>query len=154
MLKKMIFGCVLACASAASFADSDVGCGVGSQIWAGQSGKAPKLLAATTNGVFFNQMIGVTFGTLGCSGNGKVTAQAVTFTHENAEALARDMAVGEGENLNTLAELLQIPAQHKAHFFTVSKQNFAKIYATEQSAQVLVTLQQVMAQDQILQAYV
>jgi len=134
----------------------DAGCGIGSEIWAGQSGKVPKLLAATTNGLFANQLFGITFGTLGCSGSGTVTAQAVTFTNENAEALARDMAVGQGESLNVLAELLNIKAEDKARFFAVSKQNFAEIYSTENkdSYQVLTSLQAVMAKDQVLKAYV
>ncbi|PWB14060.1 hypothetical protein DCO44_10895 [Acinetobacter sp. AM] len=156
MLKKVALAAVLAIGSTAAFADSDAGCGIGSEIWAGQSGKVPKLLAATTNTIFLNQLFGITFGTLGCSGSGTVTAQAVTFTNENAEALARDMAVGQGESLNVLAELLNIKAQDKARFFAVSKQNFAEIYSTENkdSYQVLTSLQAVMAKDQVLKAYV
>ncbi|AUX86697.1 DUF3015 family protein [Acinetobacter tandoii] len=156
MLKKVALAAVLAIGSTAAFADSDAGCGIGSEIWAGQSGKVPKLLAATTNGLFANQLFGITFGTLGCSGSGTVTAQAVTFTNENAEALARDMAVGQGESLNVLAELLNIKAEDKARFFAVSKQNFAEIYSTENkdSYQVLTSLQAVMAKDQVLKAYV
>lgn len=156
MLKKVALAAVLAIGSTAAFADSDAGCGIGSEIWAGQSGKVPKLLAATTNGLFANQLFGITFGTLGCSGSGTVTAQAVTFTNENAEALARDMAVGQGESLNVLAELLNIKAQDKARFFAVSKQNFAEIYSIENkdSYQVLTSLQAVMAKDQVLKAYV
>jgi len=156
MLKKVALAAVLAIGSTAAFADSDAGCGIGSEIWAGQSGKVPKLLAATTNGLFANQLFGITFGTLGCSGSGTVTAQAVTFTNENAEALARDMAVGQGESLNVLAELLNIKAEDKARFFVVSKQNFAEIYSTENkdSYQVLTSLQAVMAKDQVLKAYV
>ena len=116
----------------------------------------PKILAATTNGIFTNQLLGITFGTLGCSGTGTVTAQAVTFTNENAETLARDMAVGEGESLNVLAELLNIKSQDKARFFAVSKQNFSEIYSSENqnSLQVLASLQTVMAQDEVLKAYV
>ncbi|TCB68884.1 DUF3015 family protein [Acinetobacter sp. ANC 4178] len=156
MLKKVALAAVLAIGSTAAFADSDAGCGIGSEIWAGQSGKVPKLLAATTNGLFANQLFGITFGTLGCSGSGTVTAQAVTFTNENAEALARDMAVGQGESLNVLAELLNIKAQDKARFFAVSKQNFAEIYSTENkdSYKVLSSLQAVMAKDAVLKAYV
>ncbi|MGH1399702.1 MULTISPECIES: DUF3015 family protein [Acinetobacter] len=156
MLKKVALAAVLAIGSTAAFADSDAGCGIGSEIWAGQSGKVPKLLAATTNGLFANQLFGITFGTLGCSGSGTVTAQAVTFTNENAEALARDMAVGQGESLNVLAELLNIKAEDKARFFAVSKQNFAEIYSTENkdSYQVLTSLQAVMAKDAVLKAYV
>ena len=156
MLKKIALATVMAIGSMSAFADSDVGCGIGSQVWEGQSGKVPKILAATTNGLFANQLFGITFGTLGCSGTGAVTAQAVTFTNENAESLARDMAVGQGESLNVLAELLNIKAEDKAHFFAVSKQNFSKIYAADHtsSTQVLSSLQAVMAQDEILKAYV
>lgn len=154
MLKKIALGCVLALGSAAAFADSDAGCGIGSQVWAGQSGKAPKILAATTNGLFLNQLFGITFGTLGCNGTGTVTAKVVTFTNENAENLARDMAVGQGENLNILAELLQIKSQDKARFFAVSKANFKNIYASDNTLEVLASLQQVMAKDDVLKAYV
>lgn len=154
MLKKIALGCVLALGSAAAFADSDAGCGIGSQVWAGQSGKAPKILAATTNGIFLNQLVGITFGTLGCNGTGTVTAKVLTFTNENAENLARDMAVGQGENLNILAELLQIKSQDKARFFAVSKANFKDIYASDNTLEVLASLQQVMAKDDVLKAYV
>ena len=156
MFKKLALAAVLAAGSTVAFADSDAGCGIGSQVWAGQSGKVPKILAATTNGLFANQLFGITFGTLGCSGTGTVTAQAVTFTNENAESLARDMAVGQGESLNVLAELLNIKAEDKARFFALSKASFSEIYAAENatSAQVLASLQSVMAQDDVLKAYV
>lgn len=155
MLKKIAIAAVLAMGSSVAMADSDVGCGVGSTIWEGQSGKIAKILAGTTNGIFTNQFLGITFGTLGCSGNGKVTAQVVTFTNENAEVLARDMAVGQGESLNVLAELMNIQSTDKARFFEVTKANFAQIYAADHnSAQVLASLQQVMANDTVLKAYV
>jgi len=157
MLKKVALAAVLAIGSTAAFADNDAGCGIGSEIWAGQSGKVAKLLAATTNSALFaNQLFGITFGTLGCSGTGTVTASVVTFTNENAESLARDMAVGQGESLNVLAELMNIKAEDKARFFAVSKQNFAEIYSTENkdSYKVLTSLQSVMAKDEVLKAYV
>ena len=80
----------------------------------------------------------------------------MTFTNENAESLARDMAVGQGESLNVLAELLNIQSQDKARFFAVSKQNFSEIYSSQNqdSLQVLASLQAVMAQDDVLKAYV
>ncbi len=156
MLKKIALAAVIAAGSTAVFADSDVGCGIGSQVWAGQSGKVPKILAGTTNGLFANQLFGITFGTLGCSGTGTVTAQAVTFTNENSEALARDMAVGQGESLNVLASLLNIKEADKARFFALTKTNFSKIYSSDNtsSAQVLASLQSAMAQDDVLKAYV
>ena len=155
MLKKIAVAAVLVMGSSVAMADPDVGCGVGSTIWEGQSGKIAKILAGTTNGIFTNQFLGITFGTLGCGGNGKVTAQVVTFTNENAEVLARDMAVGQGESLNVLAELMNIQSTDKARFFEVTKANFSQIYAADHnSAQVLASLQKVMANDAVLKAYV
>ena len=55
MMKKLALAAVLAVGSTAAFADRDAGCGIGSQVWAGQSGKVAKILAATTNGIFANQ---------------------------------------------------------------------------------------------------
>lgn len=156
MLKKIALAALLAAGSSVAMADNDVGCGVGTQVWAGKKGVAPKILAATTNGIFTNQLLGITFGTLGCRQGGTVTAQVVTFTNENAEALARDMAVGQGESLNVLAELMQIKPQDKDHFFKVSKANFGEIYSAnnQNTLQVLASLQTVMAKDDVLKAYV
>ncbi|HHP4475336.1 TPA: DUF3015 family protein [Acinetobacter baumannii] len=156
MLKKLALAALLSAGSSVAMADNDVGCGVGTQVWAGQKGVVPKILAATTNGIFTNQLLGITFGTLGCRQGGTVTAQVVTFTNENAEALARDMAVGQGESLNVLAELMQIKPQDKDRFFKVSKANFGEIYSTnnQNTLQVLVSLQNVMAKDEVLKAYV
>ena len=156
MLKKLALAALLAAGSSVAMADNDVGCGVGTQVWAGKKGVAPKILAATTNGIFTNQLLGITFGTLGCRQGGTVTAQVVTFTNKNAEALARDMAVGQGESLNVLAELMQIKPQDKDRFFKVSKANFGEIYSTnnQNTLQVLASLQNVMAKDEVLKAYV
>ena len=156
MLKKLALAALLAAGSSVAMADNDVGCGVGTQVWAGQKGVVPKILAATTNGIFTNQLLGITFGTLGCRQGGTVTAQVVTFTNENAEALARDMAVDQGESLNVLAELMQIKPQDKDRFFKVSKANFGEIYSTnnQNTLQVLASLQNVMAKDEVLKAYV
>lgn len=147
---------VLATGSGMAMADRDVGCGIGSQVWAGQSGIVPKLLAGTTNVLFTNQWLGITFGTLGCSQGGRVTAQVVAFTNENAETLARDMSVGEGESLNVLAELLNIKAEDKARFFALSKQNFSEIYSdqNQNTLQVLASLQAVMEKDDVLKVYI
>ena len=154
-VKKLALAALLAAGSSVAMADNDVGCGVGTQVWAGQK-VVPKILAATTNGIFTNQLLGITFGTLGCRQGGTVTAQVVTFTNENAEALARDMAVGQGESLNVLAELMQIKPQDKDRFFKVSKANFGEIYSTnnQNTLQVLASLQNVMAKDEVLKAYV
>src|SRR5690606_21111494 len=116
----------------------------------------PKLFAGTTNVLFTNQRLGIRFGTLGCSRGGTVTAQVVTFTTANAEALAREMALAERDSLDGLAELLNIKSEVNARFFSVSKQNCSEIYSEENqnTLQVLSTLQTVMAKDEVLKSYI
>ena len=77
-----------------AMADQDIGCGLGSMLFAGQEGKGVKILGATTNGTSGNQTFGITFGTLGCDGTGTVTSSETIalFIDGNMEQLARDMS--------------------------------------------------------------
>ncbi|NNM51836.1 MAG: DUF3015 family protein [Pseudomonadales bacterium] len=138
-------------------ADSDTGCGAGTILWAGQSGVVPKVLAITTNGSFGNQTFGITTGTLGCSPNGVISSKVrlSMFTGSNLEHLAYDMSVGHGESLNTLADLMKIPASEKAHFFATTQSHYGEIFAPEHqtAGQILAALQGVMRSDTQLSAY-
>lgn len=155
-MKKLLALALLASSSMA-MADQDVGCGLGTILFEGKSGVAPKVLAATTNGTYGNQTFGITSGTLGCKSDGVVSSRArlSMFMGGNSERLARDMSVGHGEALNVLADLMGVKDQDKALFFSTAKANFSSIFAPEnQSAgQVLAALQHVMAQDKTLAAY-
>jgi hypothetical protein len=158
MIKKITAMAILAACSSMAMADNDIGCGWGTQVWKGQSGIAPKILGATTNGILTNQLWGISFGTSGCGGFDKpITAQARVnqFIDGNAEALARDMAVGQGESLNVLATLMGVADQDKQAFFTTTKANFSTIYAAENqtTGQVIAALNQVLAQDSKLKTY-
>ena len=154
---KKLFALALVAASSIAMADDDVGCGLGSMVWAGQSGIVPKVLAATTNGTLGNQTFGITTGTLGCKSDGVITSRAriSMFMGTNSERVARDMSVGHGEALNVLANLMNIKTEDQAAFLQVSKANFGKIFAPENqtAGQVLAALHQVMAQDKVLAAY-
>jgi hypothetical protein len=156
-MKKLMIAAILIASSSAVFADSDIGCGLGTQVWQGQRGLLPKVFGATTNGTFGNQTFGITFGTLGCRQNGVVTASARLgeFMGDNQESLARDMSVGQGESLNVLANLIGIKSEDKAAFFKVTKDNFSTIYAVNNktTGDVLASLQTVMAQNSGLSIY-
>ncbi|MCB1659333.1 MAG: DUF3015 family protein, partial [Pseudomonadales bacterium] len=121
MMKKLLAVALLA-SSSVVMADQDVGCGLGTMVWAGQSGLIPKILAATTNGTSGNQTFGITTGTLGCESDGVISSRARLgmFMGTNSERLARDMSVGQGESLDVLANLLNIKAEDKTTFFEVS----------------------------------
>ena len=51
------------------------GCGLGSVLFGNQNTVLMQLLAATTNGILWNQSFGITTGTLNCSTGGVVKAE-------------------------------------------------------------------------------
>lgn len=155
-MKKLIAMALLA-SSSVVMADQDVGCGLGTILFAGKSGVAMKVLAATTNGSYGNQTFGITSGTLGCQSDGVVSSRArlSMFMGTNSDRVARDMSVGHGESLNILADLMGVKEQDKSLFFKTAQANFSTIFAADNqtAGQVLATLQQVMAKDAVLAAY-
>ena len=145
-------------ATGAAQAEQDnVGCGVGSIIFDGQSGVAPQVLAVTTNGTLGNQTFGITSGTLGCTQDGVVRdhTKLSMFTGANINKLARDIAVGKGESLETLAALIGIADEHKPLFFQTAKDNFGNIFPSENvtAQHVLDTLNNILTQDAVLARY-
>ncbi|MBQ0746596.1 MAG: DUF3015 domain-containing protein [Marinobacter sp.] len=124
-MKKLIAGAILLGASSMAFAQP--GCGVGAMIWKGQSGVAPHVLAATTNGTFGNQTFGMTTGTLGCQTNESVQSMAM-YMDSNIDKVARDMSRGNGENLETLAVLLGVEATDRDAFRQILQDNFAAVF--------------------------
>lgn len=132
MLKKTALIAVLALAPMANaFADGDVGCGLGTQIWTGKSGVVAKVLAATTNGSTANQTFGITTGTLGCSPDGVITAanRLPMFASANMDQLAADMAAGKGESLSAMASLYGVAEADRAAFNAALKANYGTIFA-------------------------
>ncbi|HUG79431.1 MAG TPA: DUF3015 domain-containing protein [Burkholderiales bacterium] len=157
---KKLFVTVLAAVPMAAMAagENNVGtCGWGSKVFEGQRGIAPQVLAATTNSTFGNQTFGVTSGTSGCTQDGAVSSNWKTalFIDGNKQQLARDMAVGSGETLDSLAHLLGLEAQDRALFNRVAKDNMARIFPSNEVAtqQVVVSLREVMAADARLARY-
>ncbi len=132
-------------------------CGWGAKLFDGQRGIAPQVLAVTTNGTSGNQTFGITTGTSGCTQDGVVKSNWKTamFIDGNKTSLARDMSTGSGESLESLAKLIGIQEQHKAAFFQVTKENFARIFASDNvtTDQVVASLKQVLATDSQLAQY-
>ena len=138
-------------------ASNNVGCGVGSIIFKGQSGVAPQVLAATTNGTFGNQTFGISSGTLGCDRDGVVDTpvKVSMFIDTNLDKLARDMAVGKGETLESLASLIGVQDADKAAFFAATKSHLAEIIpsANANTQEVIDGLNHVLASDSELARY-
>jgi hypothetical protein len=76
------------------------GCGLGSMAFGDQKGGI-QILAATINGILGNQTFGITFGTSNC-GQSMFARGTRDFVEANREALAKDVARGEGEAIGAL----------------------------------------------------
>lgn len=110
----------------------NVGIGLGTMIFEGQTGLVQQVLAATTNGSFGNQTFAITSGTSGAKPyDGIVQNEPLKlFVKDNMDNLARDMAVGQGESLDTLAELMSVPAEQRGAFNQKLQTNFDNIYTS------------------------
>ncbi len=133
------------------------GCGLGSTIWAGKTGVLPQILAVTTNGTSGNQTFGITTGTLGCDKNDVIaSAEVRQLAAASLDNLATDIARGEGETLASLASAMKVEQADQPLMFATLKGNFTRIFPNDSvsSDSVLVTIQQVMAEDEALARYV
>jgi hypothetical protein len=156
-MKKIAIGIALGMTLAGSAAANGPGCGLGSMIFAGQSGVVPQVAAATTNGSFGNQTFGISSGTLGCSQNDTVQSRAKLglFLDSNMEKVARDMSAGEGESLAAVADLLGVEAADRARFNTAMRDNFGTIFSSTDvtSEGVVDNIKRVMASTADLARY-
>ncbi len=143
-MKKVLIGIAAAAAFAtASMAgvNNQTGCGLGAMIIKDDSSAVMLALQATTNGISGNQTFGITSGTLGCKKAKLVmNERASEFVAANMDTLAKEIAAGEGESIDTLAELLNI--DDKEAFAGALQANYNKIYASKnvKMAEVLDTI--------------
>src|SRR6186713_3188679 len=117
-----------------ALADPDVGCGWGTMAFKGQTGTAAKVLAATTNSILGNQTFGIRSGTAGCKRGGTVTAEARLnmYASANIDQLASEMAAGQGESLDTLAQLIGVTDADKPAFFALTQTHFGALFPGDQ----------------------
>lgn len=110
------------------------GCGFGGMLI-----KENKILhqigAWFLNGILGNQTFGITSGTSECGGMKGVMADQdqERFVESNYQALAKEMAAGEGENLNTLAGLLGCPAEKTGGFATYAQKNYHSLFKGDET---------------------
>ena len=159
MTKKgfMLVIAALAFASAARAANNytAAGCGLGSILFKGKSGKVHLVLAATTNATFGNQTFGISSETLDCTSEGVVKndKQLEVYAAVNFQRLSREMAQGGGEYLSGLSALMGCKTDAKKKAFTkLAQAKYEKIFSapTTDSTAMLANLKAEMAQDATL----
>lgn len=131
MKKVLVSIAAVAALSTAAFAgvNNQTGCGLGAMIIKDDSTALMLALQATTNGTSANQTFGITSGTSGCKKTKFVmNERAAEFVAANMDQLAKEAAMGQGESVDTLAELLG--AEDKAAFAASLQQNYNSIYTS------------------------
>ena len=106
------------------------GCGLGSQVIKDNSTAVMYALQATTNGTSGNQTFGITSGTSGCKKTKFVmNKRAEEFVADNMDTLAKEISIGHGESIDTLAELLNVA--DSAQFSASLQSNYNSIYTSQ-----------------------
>lgn len=140
-MKKLLFSLVVAGSLSVSLfagANSQTGCGLGTLVIQNPDSALMYALQATTNGTSGNQTFGITSGTLNCKETKFVhNTKAINFVNANLDALSNEAALGTGEHLDTLAELLEVEDANK--FKADLRANYLAVYNSSnvQGADVL-----------------
>ncbi|MDA8100288.1 MAG: DUF3015 family protein [Nitrospiraceae bacterium] len=121
---------VVGSASAAGYGSA--GCGLGGMVIGNQPGFI-QLVATFLNSICGNQTFGITTGTLGCGSPTKTAKndKLNEFVVANMDNLAKDIAKGQGETLETFAELMQVPSADRAALYAKLQANFSTIFPSE-----------------------
>src|SRR3989304_920046 len=101
------------------------GCGLGSMVFGNEKGPV-QVLAATTNGTFGSQTFGITTGTSNCAKSAKFAGadRLNEFVAANMDNLAKDIAMGHGESLDTLPGLMGVSADQRPLIYSKLQANF------------------------------
>jgi hypothetical protein len=147
MMKKMIVGIAFLGVMASGIVHADdtmqalkgsgqygaAGCGLGSMVFGNQPGVV-QIFAATTNETAYSQTFGITTGTSNC-GSGVMAAnnpRLNEFMVANLDTVAKEMAMGKGESLDAMAELMGIAPSDRPATYAKLQSNFSNIFASEQ----------------------
>ncbi len=130
LISTVLFLMASGAAFAAGAPRDNCGCGLGTLLFEGKDGLVQQILAATTNASFGNQTFGISSGTLGCNQPAKWASneQLNNFVAENMDNLAKDVAMGQGEYVDTLAGLMDVPGSKRAEFSKMLQDNFSNIF--------------------------
>ena len=131
-MKKIILSAIatIALSTAVMAANTQTGCGLGDAVIKSPNSAVMYALQATTNGTSGNQTFGITSGTSGCKkAKFVMNERAEEFVASNMDILAKEISIGHGESIDTLAELLNI--EDTAAFSASLQANYNSIYTSE-----------------------
>jgi len=112
-------------------ANSQTGCGLGSVIMTQPDSAVVYAISTFLNVIVSsNQTFGITSGTSGCKKTKfAMNERAEEFVASNMDQLAKEIAMGQGESVDTLAELLNV--DDKEAFASTLQENYTAVYTSE-----------------------
>ena len=142
-MKKLIGLVMLAglLSATTALADEGSGCGLGKQVWVGQSGVVAHVLAATTNNIISPASSSITSGTSGCDANGVIyrEKEQEVFVAVNFDSLSQEMAQGHGANLQSLAALMGCSTAAYPEFARMTQDKYAELVSSDTSTLGLIS---------------
>ncbi|MDR2884645.1 MAG: DUF3015 domain-containing protein [Deferribacteraceae bacterium] len=131
MKKLLVVLTLFVFASVASANQSNTGCGLGAMLLGDSAdSKLMQILVTTTNGTFTTQSWGITLdiAAFKCSSTSAWVANETVgeFVQGNMDSLVRDVAMGSGETITTLASIMEV--QDVDAFGSKLQKNFAVIF--------------------------
>ncbi|WP_224984613.1 DUF3015 family protein [Geomonas agri] len=122
-------------AFAAGQAHTNTGCGLGTMLWENKADGSIlfEILQSTTNGTSGTQTFGITSGTSECTKPGKIVQNEKLnqFVRANMDNLAKDIAMGKGETLDTFVEMMGVPSPQSDAYKAKLQANFGKIFTSD-----------------------
>jgi hypothetical protein len=129
------------------------GCGFGGMLIK-ENRKLHQIGAWFLNGISGNQTFAITSGTSDCSAQGLVMVEKEQqrFVNNNYGNLVKEMAMGDGENLNALAHLLGCPAEQTKDLGAYTQKNYASLFGGVETtpAEMLAALKKGLSGDPML----
>ena len=135
--------------------ETGAGCGVGSTIFDGKSGKGENIAAAFIN-ASSSQTTSMTSGLLGCDPTQTVGKDQATeiFVANNLDQLSSEVAQGGGEYLTVLADLMGIADEDRVTFHRVAQENYDSLFLIDSDAKrVIKSMEVAMLNDTNLSKY-
>jgi len=130
LLTSMVFFLMISGIAFAGATRENCGCGLGTLLFDGADGLVQQVLAATTNGMLGTQTFGISSGTLDCNLPLKYVSNENLnkFVADNMDNLAKDVAMGQGEYVDALAEIMDVPDPKRVEFSQMLQKNFSNIF--------------------------
>lgn len=134
LIAMLILASFVPAARAMGAGDSNIGCGLGTELFAGKLDKKVfALLGATTNGTY-TQTFGISSETAGCNVKGgwvRNEKKQAAYAEVNLQKLSTEMAQGGGEYLNAFASLMGANDEaSKKAFISMTQEKYETLFPT------------------------